>query len=66
MTQEILKTKWALLCGKLQQKWPKLTDADVNQCDGHRDALRTTLQKRYGIAKEKAEAQIKEFERSHR
>jgi uncharacterized protein YjbJ (UPF0337 family) len=66
MNQDIIKGKWSQLSGKLKEKWGKLTDDDVNMLDGHRDYLLGKLQERYGIAKEKAEVQIKEFERSLR
>lgn len=63
MNQDIIKGKWSQLSGKLKEKWGKLTDDDVNQLDGHRAYLVGKLQERYGIAKEKAEVQVKEFER---
>lgn len=66
MNEDIIKGKWSQLSGKLKEKWGKLTDADVNQLAGHREYLIGKLQERYGIAKEKAEVQIKEFERSLR
>jgi uncharacterized protein YjbJ (UPF0337 family) len=64
MNQDIIKGKWSQLQGKLKEKWGKLTDDDVNQLDGHRDYLVGKLQERYGIAKEKADVQVKQFERS--
>ena len=64
MNQDIIKTRWPQLSGKLKRKWSKLTEADVNQPDGHRDYLVGKLQERYGIAKEKADVQVKEFERA--
>ena len=66
MNQDIIKGKWGQLSGKLKEKWSKLTDDDVGQADGHRDYLVGRLQERYGIAKEKAEVQVKEFERALR
>jgi uncharacterized protein YjbJ (UPF0337 family) len=51
---------------KIQTKWSKLTDEDVNRRAGHRDYLVDKLQERYGIAKEKARIEVKEFERSLR
>ncbi len=66
MNQDIIKGKWSQLQGKLKEKWGKLTDDDVNQLEGHRDYLVGKLQERYGIAKEKADVQVKEFERSLR
>jgi len=56
--------KWSQLRGKLKEKWGKLTDDDVNQLAGHRDYLIGRLQERYGIAKDDADRQITEFERS--
>ena len=64
MNEDIIKGKWSQLSGKLKEKWGKLTDDDVNQLEGHRDYLIGRLQERYGIAKEKADVQVKEFERS--
>ena len=64
MNQDIIKGKWSQLSGKLKEKWGKLTDDDVNQLDGHREYLVGKLQERYGIAKDKADIQVKEFERS--
>jgi uncharacterized protein YjbJ (UPF0337 family) len=66
VNQDIIKGKWSQLRGKLQEKWGKLTDSDVNTLDGHRDYLVGKLQERYGIAKEKADVQVKEFERTLR
>ena len=64
MNQDIIKGKWSQLSGKLKEKWGKLTDDDINQLDGHREYLVGRLQERYGIAKDQAHAQVKEFERS--
>lgn len=61
---DIIKDKWPHLRGKLKQKWPRLTIEDIAQLDGHRDYLIGRLRERYGIAKEKAEMQVKEFERA--
>jgi uncharacterized protein YjbJ (UPF0337 family) len=66
MNHDVIKGKWTQLRGKLKEKWGKLTDDDVNQLAGHRDYLVGRLQERYGIAKEKADMQVKEFERSLR
>jgi uncharacterized protein YjbJ (UPF0337 family) len=60
---DIIKAKWPRLSGKLKQKWPRLTADDIAQFEGHRDYLVDRLRARYGIAKEKAEMQVKEFER---
>ena len=64
MHVDIIKARWPRLGAKLQRKWPRLTNDDIAQLDGHRDYLVDKLRERYGIAKEKAEMQVKEFERS--
>lgn len=64
MNQDIIKGRWSQLQGKLKEKWGKLTDDDVNRLEGHRDYLVGKVQERYGIARDKADTQVKEFERS--
>jgi len=66
VNKHIIKGRWSQLRGKLQEKWGKLTDSDLDTADGDREYLVGKLQERYGIAKEKAEVQVKEFERSLR
>jgi uncharacterized protein YjbJ (UPF0337 family) len=38
-----------------------LTDDDLTVLEGDRDQLAGNIQKRYGIAKEEAERQVREF-----
>ena len=64
MNEDMIKGQWQQLTGKLKEKWSKLTDDDLGQLDGHREYLLGKLQERYGIAREKADVQVKEFERS--
>ena len=54
---------WKQLKGKVKQKWAKLTDDDLTYVDGQRDQLLGRIQERYGIAKDQAEKQLKEWER---
>jgi uncharacterized protein YjbJ (UPF0337 family) len=54
---------WKQLKGKVKQKWAKLTDDDLTYVDGQRDQLLGRLQERYGIAKDQAEKQVKEWEK---
>src|SRR5258705_13873457 len=66
MMLDMIRGRWTHLRGKLQQRWNKLTDEDINRRDGHRDYLINKLQERYGIPKEKARMEVKEFERTLR
>jgi uncharacterized protein YjbJ (UPF0337 family) len=54
--------EWKQLKGKVKQKWAKLTDDDLTYVAGRRDQLLGRLQERYGIAKDQAEKQVKEWE----
>ena len=52
---------WKEMKGKVKQQWGKLTDDDLEQLEGHSEQLAGKLQERYGLAKEEAERQAKEF-----
>ena len=64
MNNDIIKGKWKQLSGSIQKKWGKLTDDDSTVAEGTRDYLSGKIQERYGIAKDAAEDQIKEFEKT--
>jgi uncharacterized protein YjbJ (UPF0337 family) len=54
---------WKQLKGKMKQKWAKLTDDDLTYVEGMRDQLLGRIQERYGIARDQAEKQVKEWEK---
>ncbi len=58
MNQEIFRGKWEVFRNKVQEWWDELTDADLDQIDGHWDRLAILLQDRYGYSRERAEAEI--------
>jgi uncharacterized protein YjbJ (UPF0337 family) len=64
MNWDQIKGKWKQLSGQCQQQWGKLTNDDLNVIDGKREELVGKVQERYGIAKEEAEEQVKDFEKS--
>ncbi|WP_243050507.1 CsbD family protein [Dyella sp. RRB7] len=64
MNDDKIKGQWKQITGKLKEKWGKLTDDDLKVADGNREYLAGKLQEHYGIAKDEAEKQIKEFDRS--
>jgi uncharacterized protein YjbJ (UPF0337 family) len=53
---------WKQMKGKAKEKWAKLTDDDLTYVDGKRDQLLGRIQERYGIQKDIAEKQLKEWE----
>ena len=65
MNQDRIEGKWKQLKGVVREKWGKLTDDDINQIAGQHDRLVGKVQERYGIAKEEAEKQVKEWGKLH-
>lgn len=64
MNKDIFKGSWNELKGKVKEKWGRLTDNDLTTIDGKRDQLVGRLQKTYGYAKDRAEKEISEWEKS--
>ena len=64
MNWDTLKGDWKQLGGKVKEAWGKLTDDDLTVIAGKRDQLVGVIQKQYGIAKDEAERQVQQFERS--
>ncbi|AYQ42453.1 CsbD-like protein [Burkholderia aenigmatica] len=63
MSEDKIKGQWKQLSGKLKAKWGKLTDDDLAVAEGNREYLAGKIQERYGIARDAAEKQLKEFDR---
>ena len=62
MNEDIIKGKWKQITGRMKSQWGKLTNDDLDAADGHREYLVGKLQERYGLAKDKAEEEVKRFE----
>lgn len=62
--KDTLQGKWKEIKGKVKQTWGKLTDDDLAQIDGRREQLVGKLQQRYGYAKERADEEIRRFEKT--
>lgn len=62
MNNDILAGNWKQFHGKMQERWGKLTNDDLDVAAGRRDQIVGKVQERYGVAKEEAERQVKEFE----
>ncbi|MDE2086782.1 MAG: CsbD family protein [Xanthomonadaceae bacterium] len=63
MNEDRIKGQWKQLHGKLKARWGKLTEDDLKIADGNAEYLVGKLQERYGIAKDEAQKQIREFDR---
>jgi len=66
MNKDQAAGKWQQVKGKLKQQWGKLTDDDLTILEGSQDRLAGKIQERYGIAKEEAERQVREFRERNR
>jgi uncharacterized protein YjbJ (UPF0337 family) len=61
MNNDRVAGTWHEIKGKVKEKWGKLTDDDLTQLEGHGEQLAGKLQQRYGLARDEAERQAKEF-----
>ena len=57
-----IKGDWNIAKGKIKQKWGKLTDDSLTQINGKRDELVGKIQEAYGITRDDADRQVKEWE----
>lgn len=61
MNADQLKGQWKQIKGEVQKQWGKLTDDEIDRIGGEREKLIGTLQKKYGMTKERAEREVKDF-----
>lgn len=61
MNWDQIEGKWKQMKGTVRQKWGKLTDDDIDVIAGKEDQLAGKIQERYGITKEEANKQIREW-----
>jgi len=52
---------WKQIKGEVKEQWGKLTDDEIAKLEGHSDQLAGKLQEKYGLAREEAERQAREF-----
>jgi len=62
MNSDQLQGKWKQLKGSVKKKWGKLTDDDLEVIAGNHEQLQGKIQERYGITKEEAARQIREWD----
>ncbi len=61
MNEDRIKGQWKQLAGKIKERWGDLTDDDLKVAEGNSERLEGILQERYGIARDEAKKQVKEF-----
>jgi uncharacterized protein YjbJ (UPF0337 family) len=62
MNWDRIKGNWKQWKGQAKEQWGKITDDDLERIDGKRDQLAGKIQEAYGIGKEEAERQLKDWE----
>lgn len=61
MNWDSIEGNWKQLTGQVKTQWGKLTGDDLREIAGRRDQLAGKIQERYGIEKEEAERQLKDW-----
>lgn len=62
MNDDRIKGKWKQISGTIKEKWGKLTSDDMDVAEGNAEYLAGKIQERYGIAKDEAMKQVREYE----
>ncbi len=63
MNWDIVEGNWKQFKGKVKAQWGKLSDNHIDQIAGKRTELAGKVQEVYGLSKDEAEQQIKDFEK---
>ena len=61
MNWDQVKGKWKETTGNVKAKWGELTDDEVAEIDGDREALEGKIQSKYGKTKEQAKKEVNDF-----
>jgi uncharacterized protein YjbJ (UPF0337 family) len=62
MNWDRVEGNWKQVSGKIKQQWGKLTDDSLTQINGKRDELVGRIQEAYGVTRDDAERQVKDWE----
>jgi len=61
MNNDEFEGRWKQVKGQARAKWGELTDDDVQQVEGDREALEGKIQQKYGMTKEEARKEVDTF-----
>ena len=64
MNRDVIAGNWKQLKGQMQAKWGDLTNDDFDVAEGNANYLAGKLQERYGWEKDRAEKEVRDFERA--
>lgn len=63
MNWERVEETWPRISQRVQQRWGKLTDADLAPAKDQREQLLLRIQQRYGVHSDEANRQVSNWER---
>lgn len=61
MNWDQVEGQWKNIKGSIREKWAKFTDDDLELIAGKKDKIVGKLQERYGLARDKAEAELDQY-----
>ena len=64
MNKDIIAGNWKQLKGKAQAKWGDLTDDVFDVAEGNSEYLAGKLQEQYGWERERADREVRDFEKT--
>ena len=64
MTSSSNPQNWTELKGKIQSKWSKFVEADLESFKGNMHLIAEKVQKVYGVTKDKAEQEYADFKKT--
>ncbi len=64
MNWDRIEGQWKQMKGSVKERWGKLTDDDLNVIGGKKDQLVGRVQERYEIAKDEAQTQVDEWNKT--
>jgi uncharacterized protein YjbJ (UPF0337 family) len=62
MNWDQMEGNWKQFKGKVKEQWGKLTDDSLMRINGKRDQLVGSIQESYGITRQEAERQVRDWE----
>lgn len=65
MNWDRLEGSWRLMTGRIKQRWGRLMADGATQIDGQHDELVGKIQQVYGLSRDEAERQLKDWETRH-
>lgn len=61
MNWDQIQGKWKEIAGNVKAKWGELSDDEIAEVNGDREALEGKIQAKYGKTKEEAKKEVDDF-----